>query len=325
MFRRGAFALLVGTLAIATLGLPAARANTSTDLDAARQRLAAARVAATASAGAFAQAESKEAELDAKIQDLETYISAAKLKAGALQQVARERAVYAYTHTHPELDLVVGADDAVTAVRRQQLLDHANQTDNTVVKRLAAINADLRLKQGELKKQRDQADVVKNLLLAHNQELQGKLAEAQRAAADLQKKLDAEIAIAVQAAAKAKLEAERAALALSQPVGNAGGAGQFHSYAVGGGFMCPVAGAAYTDDYGGPRGHPGIDMFVPIGTPIVATKAGTLVYMAMDGAGGNEAYLTARDGNTYYYAHLSAYSGGEHGAVWDLLGALLGD
>jgi murein DD-endopeptidase MepM/ murein hydrolase activator NlpD len=74
--------------------------------------------------------------------------------------------------------------------------------------------------------------------------------------------------------------------------------------------MCPVFGAAYTDDYGGPRGHPGNDLFVPIGTQAVAVKAGTVRYVANEGAGGNTAYLDANDGNAYFYAHLSQFVGG---------------
>ena len=72
-----------------------------------------------------------------------------------------------------------------------------------------------------------------------------------------------------------------------------------------------MSGAAYSDDYG-PRStgfHYGIDMFAATGTPLVAVKAGTVSQMPMDGAGGNEAYLSA-DGNVYFYAHLSQYAGG---------------
>jgi murein DD-endopeptidase MepM/ murein hydrolase activator NlpD len=51
-------------------------------------------------------------------------------------------------------------------------------------------------------------------------------------------------------------------------------------------------------------------MFAPTGAPLVAVKAGTISHMAMNGAGGNEAYLAANDGNVYFYAHLSQYAGG---------------
>ena len=74
-------------------------------------------------------------------------------------------------------------------------------------------------------------------------------------------------------------------------------------------FQCPVRGAAYSDDYGGNGGHPGIDMFVPTGTAAVAVRAGTVRFVPNEGAGGNTAYLLGDDGNTYFYAHFSQFIG----------------
>ena len=76
-------------------------------------------------------------------------------------------------------------------------------------------------------------------------------------------------------------------------------------------FRCPVDGSTYTDDYG-PRGtgfHYGIDMHAPLGTPIWAVKSGSVHY-ALESAGGLVAYLSAVDGNVYYYAHMSEILGG---------------
>jgi murein DD-endopeptidase MepM/ murein hydrolase activator NlpD len=80
----------------------------------------------------------------------------------------------------------------------------------------------------------------------------------------------------------------------------------------GGAFECPVFGSSYTDSYG-PRGsgfHYGIDMFVPMGTQLFAVMAGTVRYVPNEGAGGNTVYLSAVDGNVYFYAHLSSFVGG---------------
>jgi murein DD-endopeptidase MepM/ murein hydrolase activator NlpD len=73
--------------------------------------------------------------------------------------------------------------------------------------------------------------------------------------------------------------------------------------------MCPVFGATYTDDFGGARGHGGIDMFVPEGTPLYATVSGSVRYVPNEGAGGNAVYLNG-SGNSYFYAHLSQFVGG---------------
>ena len=87
------------------------------------------------------------------------------------------------------------------------------------------------------------------------------------------------------------------------------GAGQIVGSPVGG-FTCPVSGAAYSNNFGGARNHQGIDMFVPTGTPAVAVKPGTVSYVANEGSGGNTAYLSGSDGNSYFYAHLSQFVGG---------------
>ena len=89
------------------------------------------------------------------------------------------------------------------------------------------------------------------------------------------------------------------------------------------GFACPVQGATYRDDYG-PRGtgfHAGIDMLVPMGTPVRAVLAGRIHHQANDGVGGNTTYLTADDGNVYMTVHLNDFVGGDRRVA---SGALIG-
>jgi murein DD-endopeptidase MepM/ murein hydrolase activator NlpD len=225
-----------------------------------------------------------------------------------------KRAQYAYRHAGNDIDVVVGTDDPLAAARGKALIDQANEKDNTAAKRLAAINSDLRDQTSALRNEETTQRTVKDQLDARNNELQAALAEAQRATAALQAQYDREIAAAREAARQAELARQRARVARS----TAGVAHvlQFERWETvvanpgGGSFMCPVFGAAYTDDYGGPRGHPGIDMFVPTGTKAFAVKAGTVRYVANEGAGGNAAYVQANDGNTYFYAHLSQFVGG---------------
>ena len=45
-------------------------------------------------------------------------------------------------------------------------------------------------------------------------------------------------------------------------------------------------------------------MIAPAGVPLVAVKSGTVRFKT-NRLGGNAAWLTANDGDTYYYAHLS--------------------
>ncbi|MFI5045798.1 MAG: murein hydrolase activator EnvC family protein [Acidimicrobiia bacterium] len=307
-------ALAAAMALVPVLWTSASGASTQEDLDAARQRLSVARAAASDAAAAFSAAENKLAETQRRVAELEASIADLKGKAAELQGVVRERALYAYTHQGEGLDVVVDASSPVEAARKSKLLDQANQRDNSAVRKLAAINEDMRTQQRTLEIQETQQADVESQLEARNSDLQGKLADAQQATNALQAKLDSEIA-AAQAAADAarrqQLEAERAALAASQPASSSTAAGTVIGTPVAG-FQCPVSGAAYSDDFGGPRLHGGIDMMVGIGTPLVAVKSGRVQFNPYpDPAGGITAYLTGNDGNVYYYAHLSQVVGSD--------------
>ncbi|MEX1009142.1 MAG: M23 family metallopeptidase [Acidimicrobiia bacterium] len=310
VFRRSLTLVVAATLAL----LPAfsAAASTADDLDAAKQRLAGARSAANDARAAAHNAEVKLEETESHIADLELVISDLKARAAALHDIVVKRAQYAYTHAGNDIDVVVGTDDPLSAARGKALIDQANQKDNTAAKRLTAINSDLRDQTSALHDEESKQRTVKDQLDARNNEFQAAFDDAQQAANALQNQYDREIA-AAQAAARQveleRLERERAELLASQPVTNANlGPGQILVNPGGGAFMCPVFGAAYTDDYGG--GHYGIDMFAPIGAQAFAVKAGTVRYVASEGGGGNTAYVAANDGNTYFYAHLSQFVGG---------------
>jgi murein DD-endopeptidase MepM/ murein hydrolase activator NlpD len=309
VFRR----LLIVALAAALVLVPAlgAGASTADDLDAARQRLQAARDAANTTAAAFSESDHKLGQLESDIANLQTTIATTKARAAELHDIARRRAVYAYKHSNDSLNSVIDAQGPVDAIRRTQLLNLANQSDNDVVRKLAVVNDRLKTQQASLEHDRSSQQAITNQLDTKLQALQAKQADVEQAVAGLQSKLDAEIAAAAaaaDAARRAQLEQERVALAAQQTVSN-GAAGQIVASAIPGPFQCPVSGAAYSDDYGGPTGHPGIDMFVPIGTNAVAAKGGSVTYVANEGAGGNTAYLAANDGNVYFYAHLSQFVG----------------
>ena len=307
LFPAALAALVIVGVLVPALG---AGATTADDLDAARQKLSEARDAANEAAAAFSTADHQLEETRDNIAHLHDAIAAAKARAADLRAFARQRAVFAYTHPGNSLEAFLDATDAVDAARRQQLLDQANQTDNDVVKQLAAVNAQLKNQQADLERQEKEQQQVSDELDAKLTVLQANQHDVEQAVADLQARLDAEIAVAnlIDAQRKAELEAEKAALAAQQAV-STGGAGQIISSPVPGPFQCPVQGAAYSDDYGGPSGHPGIDMMVRTGTPAVAVKNGTVRYVPNEGAGGNTAYLEAEDGNTYFYAHFSQFVG----------------
>ncbi len=306
------------------------RADTASDLDAARQTLSETQAAANAAAAEISTAEGRLEELEGRIGVLEADIGTTQQRADELVQIVRKRAVSAYTHAgDTDLSLLLDAADPLEAARRTQLLDRANQKDHVATKKLAALRSDLRSQQNEVRAQRDEQKRLKDQLDVKNEAVQAQLVAAGKARDDLIVRLEAERA--AEAAAVAELARLRAAQAAAQQSsgggGGGGGPGQIIANPGGGSFQCPVNGAAYSDNYG-PRGsgfHYGIDMFAATGTPLVGVKAGTVRYVPNEGAGGNTVYLSADDGNVYFYAHLSSFVGGgrsvAQGEIIGLVGA----
>jgi murein DD-endopeptidase MepM/ murein hydrolase activator NlpD len=78
-------------------------------------------------------------------------------------------------------------------------------------------------------------------------------------------------------------------------------------------YLFPLAGGArFQNDFGAPRAdtrfNQGIDLFAPLGTPVLATHDGTLVQVGWSNIGGRQEWLQDSAGNLFYYGHLSAYS-----------------
>jgi murein DD-endopeptidase MepM/ murein hydrolase activator NlpD len=249
-------------------------------------------------------------------------IQASKVRVAELEEIVRQRAVAAYRQRDTNsLGVMLEADNPLDGARQANLLDHANETDNTSVKKLATIRDALAKQQRQVQAQREEQQTVKAHLDAKNDLVQQSLAAASKARDELAARLEKEQADAAAVAELARIRTIQAASQAASQASAGGGEGsggsvpspgQVIANPGGGTFQCPVVGSAYSDSYG-PRGngfHYGIDMMAPTGTPEVAVKAGTVSYIPMGGAGGNEAYLAANDGNVYYYAHMSQFVGG---------------
>jgi murein DD-endopeptidase MepM/ murein hydrolase activator NlpD len=81
-----------------------------------------------------------------------------------------------------------------------------------------------------------------------------------------------------------------------------------------GGYVFPVYGpTSWGDTFGAPRAapvgwHHGADIFAPLGAPVLAVADGTLFSVGWNDIGGYRVWLRDREGNEFYYAHLSAFS-----------------
>ena len=79
------------------------------------------------------------------------------------------------------------------------------------------------------------------------------------------------------------------------------------------GYVFPVYGASsFTDTFGAARAgvgwHHGEDIFAPLGAPLLAVADGTVFSVGWNDLGGYRLWLRDRQGNQFYYAHLSAFS-----------------
>jgi murein DD-endopeptidase MepM/ murein hydrolase activator NlpD len=79
------------------------------------------------------------------------------------------------------------------------------------------------------------------------------------------------------------------------------------------GYVFPVYGpSSFTDTFQAPRAgvgwHHGEDIFAPLGAPVLAVADGTVFSVGWNDLGGYRFWLRDRQGNQFYYAHLSAYS-----------------
>lgn len=83
----------------------------------------------------------------------------------------------------------------------------------------------------------------------------------------------------------------------------------------GGPYVFPVAGqVGFTDTYAAARSdvpggwHHGDDLFSGLGSPVVAVADGTVFSVGWNRLGGWRLWLRDRQGNEFYYAHLSGYT-----------------
>ena len=225
-------------------------------------------------------------------------------------------------------DVFRSTNDVLDASRRVTLAAVANAGDNLAVDQLRAATDDLNARQASLHAQLADAKHALDDLRTQQQTLQQSLDQARQAEQQLRARLDREQRAseynAIVRRAHDAARGDQSANGGSSGAGDSGGAGQI---IASGDWVCPVqGGASFTDTFGAPRGngrtHKGVDMFAPIGTPIVAVVSGS-VFFQSDPLGGLAAYVTGSDGTTYYYAHLNDYVGGTRSvSAGELIGHL---
>ena len=294
--------LLVPTHAVGAAGDPVSQAEA---------RVTAARQAADAATARYEDAQTTYYTLEDDIDRTKQQVAGLQKNADALSAVATARALEAYKGGNSDLDAIMNGADVLEAMRRSELLDRVNRQGNAAVDQLGAMTEDLHVQQAELDhKLGQQADLVANLE-AKQADVRNALAAAEAAEQQLKERLAREQR---ERELQDRLQKARAVAAASATKkGSSAPLPRGKSVVVVGGFQCPVPGSSFSSTFGAPRSggrrHQGVDMMAGRGTSIYAVVSGSVSHSS-SGLGGNQIWLHGSDGNTYFYAHLSAYVGG---------------
>jgi murein DD-endopeptidase MepM/ murein hydrolase activator NlpD len=195
------------------------------------------------------------------------------------------------------LDLGGDTTDLADKARREALLDSVNASTADVIDQLAAAREDYDLQTKEARDLRDKALEKKAQTEASLAALTKARADQERIAAGARRRMeDVRREIAAQAAADAKLTA------LINSRGSVGGDSSARST----GCIWPARGTV-TSEYGSRWGrlHAGIDIANSIGTPIWASKAGTVIFAGVESGYGNTVIVDHGNGFSTLYAHMS--------------------
>ena len=266
--------------------------------------------------GAAAEASNQAADrLDAATRDLAATrreLSGARRDLTRARELLSHRLVGIYVNGDPTfVQLLLTSGSLTDAHEASGLLDAIAQDDAVTVGTVRARRARL----ARLERSQAEAEAARRGELAVAQERRdalGVLVAEQRAAlADARARLTRLVKEdKARRARLAALEKARAAALTSVPMaGQTAIAGALPP----GDFLFPVAGGVtFTNDWmyprPGGRSHQGIDLFAARGTPVVAVADGSLYNVGWNGLGGWRLWVRDRQGNGFYYAHLSAYA-----------------
>lgn len=287
---------LVASLLLAALCSQPSGADTSSDLQAAKDRLASLQSELTRLAEEWSQAQTRLATTQARLADTRARVVRLEARLGDLQDRLGMQARLAYES---------GGTGALTSLLSSgSFAEFSDRME--FMDRISAADADLMV----------DARVTREQLRREQHSLTSLAAEQAYAVAALQAQKSAIDARLSEVSSLVAQLREQLAEQSRGPVLPGGNPLQ----------TCPVPGASFTDDFGAPRSggrtHQGNDLLAPFGTPIHAAQAGRFT-RNYNGLGGIGSIVFADSGDYTYYAHLEGYAGvpdGAHVAAGTVIG-----
>ena len=263
------------------------------------------------------------AAAEGEVAESERAMAETRTRIDGLTDAVVERAVASFIRPAGDsLEEVVQSSDIAEAARKRALLDQVTANDEDVIDELNAARQDFEVRRVEADAARAKADERRAQTEARLAELQDTLAEQARLAADVQtrqrevtseieeqSRSEAELSRIIQQAEERQRSLTRSATANLTPGS--------------GGCIWPTSGRV-TSGFGTRWGrlHAGVDIGAPSGTPIWATKDGTVIFSGVQSGYGNVVILSHGGGLTTLYAHQSrvAASNGQRVGQGDTIG-----
>jgi murein DD-endopeptidase MepM/ murein hydrolase activator NlpD len=254
---------------------------------------------ATAALDAVKAALARQAEANSAVKNTKNRI--AGLRAAVVSQ-----AVHEYMQPAGDSAYLGGTANLAQLSQRSMFLQEMTDRNADALDQLKVAQADLLVEQKQAAGARALAD--KRQASANDALTQLELTRAakQRLQASLTARIvsyqsEADALARQEGSIEALIRQQELAAAATQ-IGFVGGSGKVSSY----GLIWPVSGPL-TSPFGMRWGrlHPGIDIGVPIGTPIHAAKAGTVIYASWMSGYGNFVIIDHGGGFSTAYAHQS--------------------
>lgn len=212
------------------------------------------------------------------------------------------------------VNVLLGATTFTNFMTGLDMLSRVNESHGALVEECRQVKAEAEAAQEEMARKKEEADRAYKIAKerkAQIAEQQGRLSEeAVKVAGDIVEK-EEDVELEAEAARKAEEAAKAAAAAFAASLSQSGNRN------VGSGFFanpCPAAatssGYGWRVIFGAAQFHQGTDMAAPMGSPVYAAEAGTVLRTATDngynGGSGNYVVIAHGNGLVTKYFHNSA-------------------
>jgi murein DD-endopeptidase MepM/ murein hydrolase activator NlpD len=335
----GAAAVLVlAVLIVAGLAAPARATVTAQQVEDARQRLREVNAQLEGEVTRYDAALLEESDLRDRIASIRLQLTAREQELTSARAAARARVAEMYIAAGSENNITLLGGGLGQGPARLAYLDSVALTDREVVNRLEQARRDYTRQQALLVETLARQEQVSADLEELVSGIYAELDTANQEYQAVKQEWNQQEAERIRREEEERRRQEWLATSTTTSGGGNPGTTQPSSStttqpsqppAPAGTMVCPVDGATtFRDSWGEPRpggrGHTGVDMISPLGTPLVAIENGVIINPNWHYAGGIGLTVLGDSGNSWYYAHLNGYAAGIQAGTRVAAGQLVG-